>query len=87
MAGCILVETLSGLPAYLLQPLIPTLGSFQENSLPCIHVGDSAFIKVLVAIQKSKFSPVQLLLQEELHRTRLVNRLAQRRNNEGSEKI
>ncbi len=61
MAGCILVETLSGLLVYLLQPLILTLDSFQENFLPCIHAGDSAFIKVLVAIKKSKFSRVQLL--------------------------
>jgi len=57
MASCILVETLSGLLVYLLQPLIPTLDSFQENSLPCSHEGDSAFIKVLLAIKKSKFSP------------------------------
>jgi len=61
MAGCILVETLSGLLVYLLQPLIPTLDPFQENSLPCIHAGSTAFIKVLVAIKKSKFSPVQFL--------------------------
>ncbi len=61
MADCILAETLSGLPVYLLQPLISSLGSFQENSLGCIHAGDSAFIKVLVAIKKSKFSPVQFL--------------------------
>jgi len=48
MAGCILGETLSGLPVYLLQPLISSLGSFQENSLRCI-------------IKKSKFRRVQFL--------------------------
>jgi len=61
MAGRILAESLSGLPVYLLQPLISSLGSFLENSLPCTHAGDSAFIKVLVAIKKSKLSRVQFL--------------------------
>ena len=61
MAGCILAETLSGLPVYLLQPQISSLGSFQENSLRCIHAGESALIKVLVAIEKSKLSWVQFL--------------------------
>ncbi len=61
MVGRILVETLSWLLVYLLQPLIPTLDFSQENSLPCIHAGDSAFIKVLVAIKKSKPSRVQFL--------------------------
>ncbi len=59
MAGCILVETLSGPLLKLLQPLMSRFGSFQENSLRCIHAENSASIKVLVAIKKSKFSRVQ----------------------------
>ncbi len=61
MAGRILAESLSGLPVYLLQALISSLGSFLESSLRCIHAGDSALIKVLAAIKKSKLSRVQFL--------------------------
>ncbi len=61
MAHWILAEILFGLPVSLLQPLISSLGSFQENSLRCIHAEDSAFIKVLVAIKQFKFSRVQFL--------------------------
>jgi len=35
MAGCILSKILSELPVYLLQPLISSLGSFQET-FPCV---------------------------------------------------
>ncbi len=61
MAHCILAETQSGLPVSLLQPLISSLGFFQENSLRRIHAEDSAFIKVPAAINNSNFCRVQFL--------------------------
>ena len=52
MAGCILADTVPGLPVYLFQPLISSFGSFQENSLRCIHADNSAVIKSPCSHQK-----------------------------------
>ena len=52
MADCILATTVPGSPVYLFEPLISSFGSFQENSLRCIHAEGSAFIKSPCSHQK-----------------------------------